>query len=253
MEQHSRLTEDDQDKKTLVFLHYFGGAAVSWNWLIDVLPTDYHCIALNLPGFGGTVAAQPPSIVNLAAFVSAQLAQMNLQNVILVGHSMGGKIALQVAIDDHTSKTISQLVLIGPSPPSVEKMPEKQQQTLREQPSIAVANQSVRESTVIPLLADPYATAIETQLLVDQSTREWWIDSGIKDSIAAQTQALTLPITVIASKTDPAITAEMTRTDTMPNLPDQANLVIVDYIGHLMPLEAPQLIADLLQNILLNG
>ncbi len=46
----------------LVFLHYFGGSANSWQWVAEELRADCQCIALNLPGFGGTQPLEKPSI-----------------------------------------------------------------------------------------------------------------------------------------------------------------------------------------------
>lgn len=237
-------------KQTLVFLHYFGGAASSWNWVTDFLYTDYHCIAINLPGFGGTTPIDEPSIKSYSRFVLEQLEAMQVKNAILIGHSMGGKIAIQVAIDDPASSYISQLILVAPSPSSVERMPVSQQLTMRDCILVAQAIKSVKDAIVISLNSDQYEMAVSTQLLVDQSARHWWIDTGIKDSIAGQSKTITLPITVIASKADPAITYEMTVNDTMPNLPPHSKLTTIDNIGHLMPLEDPQRLALLIKEIL---
>ena len=37
---------------TLVFLHYFSGAAASWQWVMRSLESDFRCVAIDLPGFG---------------------------------------------------------------------------------------------------------------------------------------------------------------------------------------------------------
>jgi sigma-B regulation protein RsbQ len=232
--------------KTVVFLHYFGGAAASWKWVVDVLAADYRCITLNLPGFGGTKPLPEPSIQRMAKFVKEQLDKLKLEHVILVGHSMGGKIAVQVAIDDAASNLIAQLILVAPSPPSVERMPEEQQQSMRNIPDIDEAEKSATAATVIPLLGEEHDMAVDTQIMVEKVSREWWIDTGMKYSIAKGAKNLTLPITVIASKTDPAVTYEMTMKDTIPNLPEEASLISISDIGHLMPLENPEKLAQLI-------
>ena len=48
------LVDQGAGKPVLVFLHYFSGAAVSWQWVMKILQADYRCIALDLPGFGET-------------------------------------------------------------------------------------------------------------------------------------------------------------------------------------------------------
>jgi len=68
---------------------------------------DYHskmrrelqAIAIDLPGHGRSPVRKPISIENYAADVVAFISAMNLEKVILVGHSMGGGIAQQIALD----------------------------------------------------------------------------------------------------------------------------------------------------------
>jgi pimeloyl-ACP methyl ester carboxylesterase len=91
-------------RRQLVFLHYFGGSSRSWCEVIDGLKhsgcstTELRCIAPDLRGFGDTAA--PKSGYTLDAYtddVFALVAAYRLNDVVLVGHSMGGKIALNVA------------------------------------------------------------------------------------------------------------------------------------------------------------
>ncbi|UKT65382.1 alpha/beta fold hydrolase [Pedobacter mucosus] len=239
-----------KEQKTLVFLHYFGGSAASWHWVKNLLQKEYQCFALDFPGCGGTESGANPSIKSMADFVRTHLKSLNIKSCILIGHSMGGKIALQVAIDDADNNIIDQLILVAPSPPSIEEMPEKQKATLREPQDESEAEKNVKDATVKILGEAQYKTAIETQLMVRLSVRKWWVDEGVNDSIADKSKRLKLPITVIASKTDPAITYQMTNQETMPNLPSHAILVSTTNVGHLLPLEDPLYLAETIQKIL---
>lgn len=58
---HPNILESGNGSTTLVFLHYFGGSADTWRWVMDLLP-DYRCIAFHLPGLGGTSIDQNPSV-----------------------------------------------------------------------------------------------------------------------------------------------------------------------------------------------
>ena len=87
------------DQPTLVFLHYFSGAAISWRWVMEILEADFRCVALDLPGFGEAPPLSEPSLANYSRFIQDALDALDLDRVVLIGHSMGGKLALQVAID----------------------------------------------------------------------------------------------------------------------------------------------------------
>lgn len=84
---------------TVLFIHGLGG---SWqNWLENLPRTAEHCraIALDLPGFGRSeMPADPISITNFAATVDAFCEALGLGPVVLVGNSMGGFTAAEVAI-----------------------------------------------------------------------------------------------------------------------------------------------------------
>jgi len=82
---------------TLVFIHYFGGNENSWKWLAKRLVMKYDCIFLTIPGFGNTQPLSEPSIRNMSEWISGKIDSLNLKRYILVGHSMGGKLALFTA------------------------------------------------------------------------------------------------------------------------------------------------------------
>lgn len=101
--------------ETLVFLHYFGGAASSWQWTIEHLNSEYQCIALNLPGFGDTPPLAHPAIDHFAEWIAQTLLDHDVDSCTLIGHSMSGKLALEVAAKYPKLKT-KQVILVAPSP-----------------------------------------------------------------------------------------------------------------------------------------
>src|SRR6056297_4177142 len=84
-------------KPTLVFLHYFSGAAESWRYVIELLEPSYQCVALDLPGFGRCPMVASPSIDVYSRWVLRQLESQEIHQAILIGHSMGGKVAMDIA------------------------------------------------------------------------------------------------------------------------------------------------------------
>lgn len=85
----------------LVFLHGYGAHRVHWApWLPD-LSGRHRCILVDLPGFGQAPAPADGdySPRGLAEAVVALIRHLDLRGATLVGHSLGGGVALLVALD----------------------------------------------------------------------------------------------------------------------------------------------------------
>jgi pimeloyl-ACP methyl ester carboxylesterase len=94
----------------VVFLHGFTQTRQSWRRTIAALGGRYRAIAPDLPGHGQAAERRPASFAAVAAYVRA-LAD---EPVVLVGYSMGGRIALYTALT--FPRAVARLVLVGASP-----------------------------------------------------------------------------------------------------------------------------------------
>ena len=80
-----------------IFLfHGMNGSSRSWRYLFDELKESFRLVAWDAPSFGETdvFGDQLEDFVGVAKFMVSQL---NLENAVLVGHSMGGLIAARLA------------------------------------------------------------------------------------------------------------------------------------------------------------
>ena len=81
---------------TLLFIHGYGAASHYWRELEEHFAGRYNTVALDLKGFG--YSAKPKDgkyrLRDQADLVQAFITEKNLTNVILVGHSLGGAVAL---------------------------------------------------------------------------------------------------------------------------------------------------------------
>jgi len=221
--------------KTIVFLHYFSGAAESWRWVAEQM-TDYRCIAINLPGFGNAPALEEPSLQQYATAVAAELDRLDVGDYTLVGHSMGGKIALQMAATGH--RPPKQVVLIAPSPPTQEPMPDdEKQRMLNNHPSEDNAETTLASATRRQLSDEQHSLAVKTHVIADNSAWRWWLLEGMDHSIADQMASLAMPVTVLASKDDPVIPYDTIECEVLQVIPN-TQLVAIAGVGHLIPLEA---------------
>ncbi len=99
----------------LVLLHGLGGSAADWTEVAGAAAARAPALALNLPGHGGrTAQIRPLTIADLTADVVERLAEHQLGRVHLLGHSLGGVIALDFAIQ--YPKRCGALVLVATTP-----------------------------------------------------------------------------------------------------------------------------------------
>jgi pimeloyl-ACP methyl ester carboxylesterase len=103
------------DSTALVFLHYWGGSARTWTLVIDRLAPSLGWARFDQRGWGSARHVPGPyGLDQLAADGLAVVAALGLRRYILVGHSMGGKIA-QLAGSTHPSGLVG-LALVAPAP-----------------------------------------------------------------------------------------------------------------------------------------
>lgn len=95
------LVLGEGDATPLVLIHGFGGDLNNWQFNQPALAEDRRVYALDLPGHGGSAKTVAQSdLTGLAATVRATLAALGIVRAHLAGHSLGGAIALRIALDD---------------------------------------------------------------------------------------------------------------------------------------------------------
>ena len=95
----------------VLLLHGFGGDLDNWMFNLDSLAEKHRLLALDLPGHGQSVKTNvDPSLSGMATFVRKFLDGLSVSSVHVVGHSMGGAIAMQLASD--SPETVKSLGLI---------------------------------------------------------------------------------------------------------------------------------------------
>ncbi len=84
----------------IIMLHGFGTSSFSFHAIMPSLAERYRVFALDLKGFGDSPKPKDGaySVYDQAMLVSKFIKERNLQDVILVGHSFGGGVALSLAL-----------------------------------------------------------------------------------------------------------------------------------------------------------
>jgi 3-oxoadipate enol-lactonase len=97
----------------LLFLHGWAAFKELWWNTLRRTASAYRCFAVDLPGHGGSPLDGPPSISRIARRMLSFCDDLDLQQVGLVGHSMGGSIATVMALQQPAC--IERLVLVDPA------------------------------------------------------------------------------------------------------------------------------------------
>jgi pimeloyl-ACP methyl ester carboxylesterase len=102
--------------KPIIFLHGFGVSSYSWRYISEYFKSKYQIILIDLKGFG--LSDKPIdyhySILDQAEVIFKFIKGNSIQNACLVGHSLGGAIALATYIKIHEAgmRSIEKLILI---------------------------------------------------------------------------------------------------------------------------------------------
>ncbi len=86
---------------TLLFIHGWCINQTYWDEQVESLKSDYRVVTFDLPGFGQSgVNRKNWAIEKFGEDVNLIMKQLKLNNVILIGHSMGGDIAVEAALNN---------------------------------------------------------------------------------------------------------------------------------------------------------
>jgi pimeloyl-ACP methyl ester carboxylesterase len=103
-----------RDAQALVMLHGFGSSLHTWEPWAKALEGRYRVIRMDLPGAGLT-GADPSgdySDERGTRIVAGLMDQLGVARAVLVGHSMGGRLAWRLAADEPAR--VDKLVLLAP-------------------------------------------------------------------------------------------------------------------------------------------
>lgn len=99
--------------RAVLLLHGWGDSHDIWRPLVAPLARAARVVAPDLPGHGGSPLAGASSMAHLAGRVARLAEALGLGCFDLVGHSMGGNVALQLALA--RPEMVRRLVLVAPA------------------------------------------------------------------------------------------------------------------------------------------
>jgi pimeloyl-ACP methyl ester carboxylesterase len=207
--------------RTLVLLPGIGCGAWVWDSTVAALRSKYTIYAVTFPGFDGLAPVKPPYMAAFADGVAQLLRQEKVQRPVLVGHGMGGDVALSVAIADPGS--VGGIVAVDTLPINPPLQPGE---TLASRGSPAPAlpgllngsqddyEESTREATAMKVTNPATAAGIAARSLrSDRATVSGVASELAATNLGAGLPRITAPILVLAASSaySPDQTAEFYR------------------------------------------
>jgi pimeloyl-ACP methyl ester carboxylesterase len=107
----------------VVLIHGLGGAAAEWDQVEPYLKGTFRVFNFELAGHGRTQPVMDPTIASEARRLDAFIRDNGIANASLVGHGLGGMIAMQYALDHPDD--VYRLILLDTAPKQLASAEEK--------------------------------------------------------------------------------------------------------------------------------
>ena len=163
------LTGGNRGMRDILLLHGMKFNTETWRdlrTLHELGEAGFHAVALDLPGFGKSPATEMDNVSVLRAFIQAE----QLDRPILLGPSMGGKVALEFALAH--PKLVGGLILVG----AVGIAENQDRLSQLEMPTLVIwgGNDTVSPLADGELLADKIANA--KLVVIDNASHPCYLD-----------------------------------------------------------------------------
>ncbi|WP_264553234.1 alpha/beta fold hydrolase [Flavobacterium sp. N2038] len=101
-------------KQSIIFIPGFASSGEVWNETKTAFEKDYSCYTLTMAGFAGVKPQPNPSFENWKTEIANYIKENKIEKPILIGHSMGGGLALAIAAD--YPELIKKIVVVDALP-----------------------------------------------------------------------------------------------------------------------------------------
>ena len=270
-------SEPSNEPVTIVFVHGFTLAGESWYRQFNALRKSHpeaRLLTMDLRGHGqtGAVPASLCTVEGAAADALAVIAERAATGkLIVVGHSLGGLIALHMvrAAEESIRRRIAGMVLISTS---IDKLAAQGVPQILASPVADAARNAIESSpkeirkfreAIASLMAPSLAVAVFARrtdyeiiefhaAMINETPLETFVgyldDLQEHDEFAAGPYLAGLPGAVLVGTKDD-VTPRKQADLIMEKWPD-AELVEVDGTGHMLPLEAPEAVNRAIERVL---
>lgn len=231
--------------QTMLFLHGNFASSLWWEKVMVQMPPAWRAVAPDMRGFGQS--DKPPAgytVDQLAEDVSSLVGKLELNDFVLVGHSLGGAVALSFTLDHQ--ERVRALVLLDPVPAGGLRFDEEILRGLSGiQNSRAALGAGMKISAPTAPEDDFFSRLVDEALIATPQAFHEILASVTKFDVVDRLPQLRVPVLCVMGELDALIPrADVIKMQTrIPN----CRVEIMGGVGHSPQVEAPR---DFLQLLL---
>jgi len=231
--------------ETIVWLPGFGQSMEIWEKIVPAFE-DHRSILFDLPGHAGSKdVLVEPHLPGFAAMFDKALDELELGRVTLIGYSIGGAIAMRMALD--RPERVARVIGVAPwqaaGAGAVDKNLDGFAAIHGDRDALAAG------CAAITVDKPPhYGNMASVMEHIPVGIWKGWLLNGSRISQAHELPTLTVPVTYILGTADTVVPLH-TAIEDITAIPG-ARAVVLNGVGHLVCYEQPALIARELQLIL---
>lgn len=228
----------------LIFIHGAGGNYLHWPAELRRIEGE-HVFAIDLPGHGDSGKEGKRTIGGYVKHLVNWMDALELGSAVLIGHSMGGAIALTTALE--MPERVSGLILVGTGgrlrvSPMILELTENPQ--MLNQAVEVIITWAFSEGTPANLISLAQERMAETQPAVMHGDFSACDEFDVMERLGE----LTMPVQVICGNEDQLTPVKYSRF-LSESIPD-ARLDLVEGAGHMVMLEKPGEVLKIVQRFL---
>lgn len=224
--------------ENVFFLHGLGGNIYNWAYQTKYFSETNNVVSLELPGHGRSSGKGGSAIEYYTELIRQFLDMMGLENLVIVGHSMGGVVCLDFAFK--YPERVKALVLVATSA-KFDIPAQKLMELKNDMESIFGSLDKAKEK--MKDIDERLVTNDMMVLLGDvMAVRKY---DGV-----ARLRELKMPVLVIGGADD--VLAPVAYSEQLHANIKHSQLKIIENVGHIVMVEAPQEFNALLEEFLLD-